>query len=237
MAKRGRVSKLNIHQEDEKARPIRFRKYKYLILVVCEDGKTEPYYFAGFQNQMPPESIYFRAVGTGKSSLGVVIQAVEEKSKLESEAGRTIDEVWVLFDKDDADLVEANTQRFLQAFERAKAEHFQVVYSNEAFELWLLIHLEDVDPTIQIPRSILNARIETVIRQFRGHENFKYVHGETEVVDIIRENGDEGDAIRRAKGLQKYHEAKNPLEANPNTLVDQLVEGLRGWIKYFAYQP
>ena len=71
---------------------------------------------------MPPASIYFRTIGTGKSALGVVEQAKAEKLLLEAEAEKTVDEVWTVFDKDDANLSPANEMRFTEAFEKAKNE-------------------------------------------------------------------------------------------------------------------
>lgn len=44
MAKRGKIEKKLPLRETEE-RPAQQRKYKYWILIVCEDERTEPYYF------------------------------------------------------------------------------------------------------------------------------------------------------------------------------------------------
>jgi hypothetical protein len=42
MARKG---KLKSAPRDEQERPIRIRRYQYLLLIVCEDQKTEKLYF------------------------------------------------------------------------------------------------------------------------------------------------------------------------------------------------
>ncbi len=128
MAKRGKVSRSAAVRRDE--RPLRLRKYPHLFLVVCEDGKTEPYYFRTFERHIPPETIFLRTVGTGRSSLGVVEQAIEERRLLIEEARKNVDEVWAVFDKDDADQSPGNTHRFDKAFRLAEETGIKVAYSN-----------------------------------------------------------------------------------------------------------
>lgn len=54
MARRCTVSKQAAKEED--TRPIRWRRYPYLFLIVCEDEKTEPYYFGKFIKLFPEET-------------------------------------------------------------------------------------------------------------------------------------------------------------------------------------
>jgi RloB-like protein len=118
MARRGIVAKRATKDVDN--RPVRWRRYPHLFLIVCEDGKTEPYYFDVFKRHIPNETIFLKTVGTGKSSKGVVEQAVIEKKKLSELSNKNVDEVWTVFDKDDADLVPANLERFNDAFKVEK---------------------------------------------------------------------------------------------------------------------
>ena len=66
MARRGELKKSQVKERDK--RPIRLRKYPHLFLIVCEDGNTEPYYFKTFAKLFPEETVFLRAVGTGRSS-------------------------------------------------------------------------------------------------------------------------------------------------------------------------
>ena len=47
MAKKGNIKKFATKETAE--RPVRFRRYKYLFLIVCEDEKTEPNYFEKYK--------------------------------------------------------------------------------------------------------------------------------------------------------------------------------------------
>jgi hypothetical protein len=51
MAKRGSLKKFA--KKEAKERPVRFRRYKYLFLIVCEDQKTEPAYFEEYVAKIP----------------------------------------------------------------------------------------------------------------------------------------------------------------------------------------
>lgn len=235
MAKRGAVSKSAVREEEK--RPVRWRRYPHLFLIVCEDGNTEPYYFEKSKEQIPAETIFLRAIGTGRNSKGVVEQAVIEREKLANEANKNVDEVWVVFDKDDADQVPALAARFHEAFKIAQQEKISVAYSNEVFELWLLLHFVDIDAVSPIPRAEIYKRLEAAIRAFGSYEMFAYEHGKTAVIDAVCELGDENKAIQRAENLLFELKSKPVIDANPSTKVHQLVRRLRDLIAYWSFSP
>jgi len=142
MAKKGKLGKRLTR--DVTKRPERLQRYEYIFLIVCEDEKTEPEYFSQFINLFPPKTLYLRPIGAGRDSLGVVERAIEEKADLSKEIQKEIDYVWVVFDRDDAHLDKAKRTRFQDSLKMAKKSKFEIAYSNEVFELWLLLHLEDV---------------------------------------------------------------------------------------------
>ena len=236
MAKRGKISK-RIPPREVDERPIKWRKYPYLFLIVCEDQRTEPYYFENFRKQFPKETVFLRPVGTGRSSKGVVEQTIVERNKLYAESRKTVDEVWAVFDKDDADKTTGNTQRFVEAFEIADKENIQVAYSNEVFELWLLLHFIDVGSEKPIPRTDIYAKLEENIIKNSLHSTFVYEHGNTNIIDIVLMSGNETKAIERADRLNSEHESKGyqPIDANPNTKVNVLVKRLKELIDWYSY--
>lgn len=235
MARRGELRRADLKERDK--RPIRWRKYPHLFLIVCEDGKTEPYYFETFEKHIPEETIFLRAVGTGRSSKGVVEQAIIEREKLSFESKKQVDEVWVVFDKDDADKVEANSIRFSEAFKIAQEEKIRVAYSNEVFELWLLLHFSEIISTSTISRENIYSSLEKQIKSNDTFENFVYQHGKTDVIDVLFKIGDERRAIERAEKLLIEQRGKTPIDANPSTTVHILVKRLRELIKYYSYKP
>lgn len=233
MAKRGTIGKKLLKDKD--LRPIRWRKYPHLFLIVCEDQKTEPYYFQKFIKEFPTETVFLRAVGTGMSSLGVVEQSLIEKKKLEEESNKLVDEVWAVFDKDDADKSSGNAERFISAFAKAHEYKHNIAYSNEVFELWLLLHIADVSAQKPIPRLEIYNRLNTKIKQHSKYNNFEYQHGNTNIVEIINDIGNEAKATERAENLLKQHKETLPIDANPSTTMHVLVKRLRDLIRYYCY--
>ena len=235
MATRGTLNKTELRERE--IRPIRWRKYPHLFLIVCEDGNTEPYYFLTFEKQIPEETIFLRAVGTGRSSKGVVEQAILEREKLAVESKKNVDEVWVVFDKDDADKMPVNTLRFAEAFKIAQEEKMKVGYSNEVFELWLLLHLSDVSSAKALPRADIYLSLENKIKSFASYDTFIYEHGNKKVIDTVIKLGSETKAIERAEKLFSEQKGKQPIDANPSTTVHILVRRLRELIKWYSYSP
>jgi hypothetical protein len=236
MAKKGKV-KAQYEDEAPEDRPVRYRRYKYLFLIVCEDGKTEPEYFRRFKADIPENTIFLKAVGTGRDPLGVMEQAVAEREILSIASKKEVDVVWVVFDTDDAAQNATKIQRFSDAFVIAAANKIKVAYSNESFELWLLLHLTDLVHNVALPRADIYAQLEAIIRRHPDHTDFTYVHGEIEILDIIETIGDQAAAITRAEVLLQKHGVRLPINANPSTAVHLLVQELLGWIIYFSYVP
>lgn len=237
MAKKGVVAKKQLKEHNK--RPIRWRKYPQLFLIVCEDQNTEPYYFRTIASLFPDETVFLRTVGAGRSAKGVVEQCLVERQKLAEESNKDVDETWAVFDKDDADLVPANTLRFNEAFKIAKEQKISIAYSNEMFELWLLLHFEDVDSSIPIPRAEIYTRLQAAIRLVAGYNEFLYDHGNTDVIDAVFAIGVEATAIQRAERIHGEQTARgrNPIQANPSTTVYILIKKLRELIWWYSYEP
>ncbi len=98
------------------------------ILIVCEGENTEISYF----NQLKLRSATIQAIGEGYNTVSLVERA-------ETLAKNTrYDEVWCVFDKDDF-----APHDFNNALQIAKTKNFHAVYSNQAFEYWILLHFND----------------------------------------------------------------------------------------------
>lgn len=238
MAKRGKVAK--VQPRDVIERPARFRRYKYLMLIVCEDQNTECAYFDQFRglfnSLLPNDTVFVKAVGTGRNSLGVVLQAIAERDKLVKVSGKKVDDVWAVFDKDDLDKMPKTRKNFEQAFVKADEENIKIAYSNECFELWLLLHFINVSPTEAIPRSNLYEKLEKAVA--KHNPQFVYHHGDAAVLGEVAKHGNEKQAIERAKALNHFHEQNQhtPIDSNPRTLVFSLVEQLREWYDFYSYE-
>lgn len=239
MAKRGKLNKIKSVATIE--RPVRSRKYTYYILIVCEDERTEPDYFEKYQQLffkiLPRETIYIRPVGTGRNSLWVVECAKIQREKLRLESGMDVDQTWAVFDKDDLDQTAGNRKNFEDAFAVGEESNINIAYSNECFELWFLLHFDDVNMSEPISREDIYRRLEIAIRH-NVDSKFAYVHGDSSIVDIIWEKGNKLNAILRSQELDQYHQRHNtaPIDSNPNTQVYKLVKELDEWYKYYSYE-
>ncbi|MEA5479554.1 RloB family protein [Pseudanabaena galeata UHCC 0370] len=142
-------------------RKLKDRASIQFLIIACEDQKTEPNYFKQFKELFPDKTVHIELVDKGGTdSLGVVEAAIEAVERFKSDRIIEInknDFVWVVFDRDDAHLDIGKGKRFNEALAKAKKNEVrvevEVAYSNEVFELWFLLHLEDVAPDISIPRN------------------------------------------------------------------------------------
>lgn len=100
------------------------------FLIVCEGKKTEPNYFEGFR--VPGDVV--KIIGLGDNTDSLVEKAIQIKQK------GTYDQHWCVFDRDSFP-----TNRFNRALLLAQNNGFRVAYSNEAFELWYLLHFHYYD--------------------------------------------------------------------------------------------
>src|SRR4051812_24536345 len=101
------------------------REESHRFLLVCEGEKTEPNYFRAFR--VP--GLDLRVHGAGDNTKNLVLIADELRSQDE------YDQVWCVFDRDSFP-----ADRFNAALEMAQSRGIRVAYSNEAFELWYLLH-------------------------------------------------------------------------------------------------
>ena len=117
-----------------KEHPIRrragFKSVKKTFLIVCEGVNTEPEYFNAFRLT----SAIVKAIGKGLGTMSLVREAISIREQ-EKQKGKNFNFCWVVFDKDDY-------QDFDEAIELAKKNGFEVAYSNQAFELWFLLHFK-----------------------------------------------------------------------------------------------
>jgi len=234
MAKKGKVKTTHLRKNVEE-RPLRIRKHEQFFLIVCEDEKTEPQYFTNFKNEFPKGTMYLRPVGTGRDPKGVVIQAIAEREKLKEEYNKEVDFTWAVFDIDDASENETKIKKFEEAFSIAERENIQIAYSNEVFELWLLLHLKKVEERKPLSRFVIYEELQNQIRKTgEKYATFEYDHYKSNnIVEIIKEIGNEKQAIKKAEKLLEFHKETNPINANPSTKLHLLVKELRDWINFY----
>ena len=197
------------------------RKENKIIYIFTEGEATEPIYFGYKKKEVETEirrkSIKIEIKGTGYNTLGLVDFAINyinnEKIDL------TLDDCWIVFDKDDFN------KDFNRAISKAQKSKLKVAYSNEAFELWFLLHFNFMDSAIG--RADYNNKLTENYRKITKDKKYKYdkVRNLLPLIEIIKNK--ESIAIKNAKKLLKQYSTETSfLKKNPSTTVHLLVEDL-----------
>lgn len=213
--------KASRRQETNLERPVPKLSLKPLILIVCEGENTEPSYF----NQFKLSSAEIIPIGEGYNTVSLV----ERANKFAQDA--KYDQVWCVFDKDDN-----SDEIFNRAIELAASYGFGVAYSNQAFEYWLILHLNDHQGA-QMHRNGYHEKINQLLKPFKitydgtgskiiSEEFFEILDGidsktRTKRVDL---------AIMRAKRNHKQFFHHNPAKNESSTTVYELVRELLKYI-------
>lgn len=146
--------------------------------------------------------------------------------KLVSEAERLsrsqeYDEVWCVFDRDSFPATEVNgaCSRIAQLDKLAGRgrgrPRFRVAFSNEAFELWYLLHFCYMD--VAVSRSTYAERLERYLGRV-------YLKNDPQLYAILRPH--QPTALRNAERLRAEVAGATPAETCPATSVDVLVTRL-----------
>lgn len=188
------------------------------FLIVCEGEKTEPNYFRAFTERWS-EVKEIKVAGCGCSTCQLIIEAKKIQEKLERERMVPFDRVWLVFDKDEF-------KDFNKAIADAKKEGMNCAWSNQAFELWYVLHFQYLDTGVDRKQYI--GMIEDKVRKASKSKTFKYKKNDVGFYQILHEHGNEDFAFKNAEKLRNRHKGKVDYAAhNPRTEVDLLVNELR----------
>lgn len=146
--------------------------------------------------------------GTGRNTLSLIDMAIEIRER-EQKAGK-FDQCWCVFDKDSFD-----DDNFDNAVAKAEAQGFRVAYSNEAFELWYLLHFSYCDA--RLARQALCDKLDEAL-------GAKYDKAAAHYEALLPL---QAAALRNARKLMStYIDVLKPHERSPGTTVHELVEEL-----------
>lgn len=178
------------------------------ILILCEGEKTEPNYFNSIRRKYRLLNVEVRGLGSNTDKI----------TKNAIKHHKNYSQVWCVFDRDSF-----SAQNFNRAFQMvAKYKNVHIAYSNEAFELWYLLHFNYYNT------GISRKRYYKLLSELLGK---KYKKNSTEMYDLICDK--ENTAIKNAKKLLKSYTKDNPEKNNPSTTVYKLVEELNKYKDIF----
>ena len=174
------------------------------FLIVCEGEKTEPSYLGSFRG--PALVLDIRGFGINPRKL--VDKALELGEEGEYE------QVWCVFDRDDCDVGDFNS-----ALNRARSQEINVAYSNQAFELWYMLHYDFHNTAI--PRQDYRRKLSKSLgREYRKNDPNMY-----DLLSSLQET-----AIQNAERLLGQYSPPFPAADDPSTTVHKLVKELNRFL-------
>lgn len=192
------------------------------ILIVSEGSKTEPNYFGEIRSEyrLHTANVEVRHSELGTAPIQVVQYAkelFERGDRHRNIPARAFEQVYAVFDRDDHDtyflaLRQAESLDGKLRNDARQFASFKAIASVPSFELWLLLHYEDIQAPLH--RDLVTQRIKQYIPGYEkgGHHVFAMTR---ERLDV---------AIRRADALAARFSADTAPE--PYTAIVDLVRRL-----------
>lgn len=179
------------------------------VLIFCEDSKSSKYYFDSFP--IDRERFELSVLGTGMNTDSLVEAAIR-RVRQASKNGVLYSEIWCVFDRDSFP-----PENYHRAFQLAVKQGIKIAWSNEAFELWYLLHFDYLDTGIS--RRDYQKKLQA--------KGLEYDKADKTIYDKVKPYQE--IAIKNAKKLERqWHENGKsfPERENPSTSVHKLVEFL-----------
>jgi hypothetical protein len=199
----------NFHAKRKKDREIKKRTEKRAVLIATEDTKSSKYYFEALikDKGLSGEVMFAKHLGSNPKN---VLKAV-----IEHQTNTQYEKKWIVIDRDDF-------TDFKDTIDEAQKKDICVAFSNESYELWVLLHFEFVSSFIK--RDDLNHKLNKIFQ-----EKFKkrYDKSSKDIYQLII--GYQQIAIKNAQKLKDKHlrdYGKIDIDKNPITTIYQLVECL-----------
>jgi hypothetical protein len=196
-------------------RRTRGRRYKILSLrkkyLIVTNGDTEAAYFENYRGTTGPK---IRIVRRLKDPNLLVKKAIAERER-RSKKGETFHEAWIVMDRDKFVGNNGDEEQYRAALKVARENNIEVAFSDDSFELWYVLHYQDLKaPTTR-------KELIKLLEKHRAKRYEKGVKGDLyhEILHL------RDDAMRRAHQLFKQADSQ-PSTSNPCTRVHILVERL-----------
>lgn len=194
-------------------RRLNTREERQRFLIVCEGEKTEPNYFESFKQDLPPHVVQLDIYGEGANTISLVERAqfIRDNRKF---GDYPFDQVWVVFDCDSFDPAD-----FDNAIHKAGSDGMHCAWSNEAFELWYILHFNFRNTGMS--RTEYQGQLGALLGE-------TYRKNAPDMYQKLSRMGNQLQAVAWAKAVHEEFLASGtpPSRSNPCTTVFLLVEEL-----------
>ena len=165
-----------------------------------------------------PGNVEVIVLGLGENPIKLVKDAMKKRKE---EGG--YDQVWCVFDRDDWE-----PNDFNGAITCAEKNGIEIAYSNEAFELWYLLHFYYRDTAMS--RKSYKGELTKKLREAKLISNSKkYEKNSEEMYGFLEDK--QSQAIKNAERLLEQYHPPKPAKDNPSTTVHLLVEQLNRFVR------
>lgn len=231
---------------------IRTSNKLFTFNIFCEGQNSEPIYFKWFETPSIKVITHGDQKSMCKNINKTLTKCLEDGILRKSEAGiyelyEEGMEIWCAFDRDkgaNGISVEEGDVDFNSAMTIAQNSPINIAWSNDSFDLWILLHIQDVVESIEQAKD-RKYYFEKLTEHFKNHSNpnellqktlshstFSYekdLKQEKKIKQIVLPEitSKTLTAVERAKVLFTMHEKENDFaKKTPCTTVFRLVERL-----------
>ena len=223
----------------------------FIFHLFCEDQNGEPLYFEQFDGQGVKIICHRKQKSMFKSLINTIVKCKEDGFLKKTETGYKLSNegmaVWCVFDRDkgaSGENITEGDEEFDLVIKNSANQGIQIAWSNDAFELWILLHLMEIELNDYENARDRKFYYEKLKFYFENHQNpnidlqkalkhtFGYKHSlksEQNFKNIVLPeiSGKVAIAIERAKTLFQTHEMEQDYSKKaPCTTVFQLVESI-----------
>ena len=219
--KKSDLNKDWLRGRDARAKKVRMNPEYQLI--VTEGIKTEPKYFKAIRDEINREfkdriSLDIEGIGDSTVNLFYRAKGIVEKSR------NGYKHVWIVYDTDDFPPEHINQTVELCKSESKQETEYHAIWSNQCIELWFLLHFAYYQSDIH--RSEYWPKLTEYLMQMHAGA---YKKNRDDMYEFLKPNIDQ--AIRNAKKLAKVNTGKTPALSAPGTMVYEIIEKLKPYLK------
>ncbi|MBR5941068.1 MAG: RloB domain-containing protein [Neisseriaceae bacterium] len=192
------------------------------VLIVCEDGKSAPYYFEHLRNIYKLSTANIEITGKCGSAPKSVLEYAKERKEEEIQKKNPFSKIFCVFDKDKHETYN-ETVKELKKLSNDSVWETALINSVPCFEYWCLLHFKYVRTLFPIYEG-KDGVSKPVIEKLKEHIP-EYEKGKNDKNIFQQLYNNLPFAIKHAK--QSLKDAETTETDNPTTKVHLLVEYLQ----------